>query len=75
MADDSTTPDEEELATAFRAVWRDGTDWVHVVRDDAAWAAFWQPFAPLLAPEFLSEDNYLPDHVGETYRGIDGVRR
>ena len=26
-------------------------------------------------PEVLYEDDALPDHVGETYRGHDGIRR
>jgi hypothetical protein len=29
----------------------------------------------LLAPEFVYEDDVLPDHAGETYRGLDGLRR
>jgi len=75
MPDESTSRDGEELAVLFRTLWPDGTDWAHVARDDAAWAAFWQPFATLLAPEFVYEDDYLPDYVGETYRGLDGLRR
>jgi ketosteroid isomerase-like protein len=31
--------------------------------------------ADLLDPEVAYEDTILPDHVGETYRGPDGVRR
>jgi hypothetical protein len=45
------------------------------VRDDAAWTAFSRTFATLRAPEFAYEDNILPDHAGETYRGLDGMRR
>lgn len=26
-------------------------------------------------PEFVFEDDLLPDHAGETYRGLDGLRR
>lgn len=75
VSDEPTTPDEEELAAAFRAVWPDGTDWAHVVRNDVVWAAFSQPLAALVAPDFAYEDNVLPDHAGETYRGVDGLRR
>lgn len=75
MSDESTTPDQEELAAAFRTIWPDGTDWVQMVRDDAAWASFSQGFAASLAPDFVYEDDYLPDHVGERYRGLDGLRR
>ncbi len=46
MSDESTTSDEEELAAAFRMGFPDGTDWAHVVRDDAAWAAFSVDEAP-----------------------------
>jgi hypothetical protein len=75
MSDEPTTPDQEELAAAFRSIWPDGTDWVQVVRDDAAWASFSKGFAASLASDFVYEDDYLPDHVGERYRGLDGVRR
>ncbi len=75
MSEEFTPPDQEELAALFRTTFPDGTDWAHVARDDAAWAAFWQPLAPSLAPDFVYEDNYIPDHVGETYRGLDGMRR
>ena len=75
MSEGSTTPDREELAALFRTTFPDGTDWAHLTRDDDAWAAFWQPFVPSLAPDFVYEDNYIPDHVGETYRGLDGLRR
>jgi ketosteroid isomerase-like protein len=44
-------------------------------RDDALWAAYSRAGAPVYAPEFAYEDDYLPDHVGETYRGLDGLRR
>ena len=75
MPDESTPPDQKELAARFRTIFGDGTDIAHVARDDAAWAAFSQLFAAVLAPDFVYEDNYLPDHVGETYRGLDGLRR
>jgi ketosteroid isomerase-like protein len=75
MAGESTTPEEEELAALFRATFPDGTDFVQVARDDAKWTAFWEPFIASVAPDFVYEDDYLPDHVGETYRGIDGLRR
>ena len=75
LAEARAAGDEEELAVLFRAGFPDGTDIARVVRDDAMWAAFSQPFAALLDPEFVYEDNYLPDHVGETYRGLDGWRR
>ena len=44
-------------------------------RDDALWAAYSRGGAPVYAPEFTYEDDSLPDHVGETYRGLDGLRR
>ncbi len=75
MPDEPMTPEEEELAGLFRTLFPDGTDWAHLARDDAAWAAFSHTVAALLAPEFVYEDDYLPDHVGESYRGIDGLRR
>jgi ketosteroid isomerase-like protein len=75
MSDESMTPAQEELAAALRMVFPDGTDWAHVVRDDAAWEAFSQPLAAVVAPEFVYEDDVLPDHAGETYRGLDGMRR
>ena len=75
MSDESMTPDQEELAAAFRTVFPDGTDWAHLVRDDAAWAAFSRTIATLIAPDYAYEDDILPDHVGETYHGLDGQRR
>lgn len=75
MSDESVTPDQEELAAALRMTMPDGTDWAQVVRDDAAWAAFSQTLAAVLAPDFVYEDDILPDHVGETYQGLDGLRR
>lgn len=44
-------------------------------RDDALWAAYSRAGAPVYAPEFAYEDDFLPDHIGETYRGLDGLRR
>ena len=44
-------------------------------RDDALWTAYARGGAPVYAPEFAYQDDYLPDHVGETYRGLDGLRR
>lgn len=52
-----------------------GPDLVRIPRDDAVWAAYCRGVAPLFAPEFAYEDNFLPDHAGETYRGLDGLRR
>jgi ketosteroid isomerase-like protein len=52
-----------------------GSDFVRIPRDDAAWAAYSRACAPVYAPEFAYEDDFLPDHIGETYRGIDGLRR
>lgn len=75
MSDESMTPDQEGLAAAFRTTMPDGTDWAHVVRDDAAWETFSRPLAAVVAPEFVYEDEVLPDHAGETYHGLDGLRR
>ncbi len=74
MSEESTTPNPAELAALFRAAIPDGTDMAHVARDDAAWATYSQTFATLLAPDFVYEDNEMPDHVGETYRGTEGFR-
>jgi hypothetical protein len=52
-----------------------GPNLVRIPRDDGVWAAYRRGVAPLFAPEFAYEDNFLPDHAGETYRGIDGLRR
>src|SRR5690242_20393106 len=46
-----------------------------IARDDAVWAAYSRASAPVNAPEFAYEDDLLPDHIGETYRGLDGLRR
>ena len=51
-----------------------GIDFVRMVDDDP-WAAFSRAGAPAYAPEFTYEDDFLPDHAGETYRGLDGLRR
>jgi ketosteroid isomerase-like protein len=59
------------LIRAFPA----GPDFVRIARDDVVWAAFSRAGAPAYAPEFAYEDNFLPDHAGETYRGLDGLRR
>jgi hypothetical protein len=44
--------------------------------------AFWESWQPgeemdmsILDPEVTYEDSNLPDHVGETYRGHEGVAR
>ena len=43
--------------------------------------AFWESWTPentdlsLLDPEVTYEDGTLPDHIGETYRGHEGVAR
>ena len=47
---------------------------VRIPRDDV-WAAYSRAGAPVYAPEFVYEDDFLPDHVGEMYRGLDGLRR
>ena len=47
----------------------------HLVRHDTAWAAYSEAFAALVAPDFVYEDMAMPDHAGETYRGLEGVRR
>jgi ketosteroid isomerase-like protein len=52
-----------------------GSDVARIPRDDVVWAAYSRASAPVYAPEFVYEDNFLPDHVGETYRGLDGLRR
>jgi ketosteroid isomerase-like protein len=52
-----------------------GPDFVRIPRDDVTWAAFCRGGAPFYAPEFTYEDNFLPDHAGETYCGLDGLRR
>ena len=52
-----------------------GPDFVRIPRDDVTWAAFCRAGGPTYAPEFTYEDNFLPDHAGETYRGLDGLRR
>lgn len=75
MADESALPDLEELAALVRTAVPDGTDAVQLVRDDAAWAAYSEGFAALLAPDFVYEDSAMPDHAGETYRGTEGYRR
>jgi ketosteroid isomerase-like protein len=48
---------------------------LRLVRDDAVWAAYTRAGAPVYAPEFVYQDDFLPDHVGEMYRGLDGLRR
>ena len=75
MSEEPTAPDLEELEAAFRSILPDGTDWAHVVRDDAAWAVYSQACAALVAPDLVYEDSVLPDHAGETYRGLDGARK
>jgi ketosteroid isomerase-like protein len=52
-----------------------GSDVARLPRDDAVWAAYSRAGAPVYAHEFTYEDDILPDHVGETYRGLDGLRR
>jgi ketosteroid isomerase-like protein len=52
-----------------------GSDFGRLPRDDVMWAAWCRAGAPALAPEFAYEDDFLPDHAGETYRGWDGLRR
>jgi ketosteroid isomerase-like protein len=41
----------------------------------AAWEMGTQPDFGLLDPEVLFEDDILPDHAGEIYRGHEGVVR
>jgi len=64
----------QESTTPFRGI-PDGTDMARVARDDAAWAAYSQAITPFVAPEFAYVDNFLPDHAGKTYRGLEGLRR
>jgi ketosteroid isomerase-like protein len=52
-----------------------GLDFVRIPRDDAVWAALSRASAPGYAPDFVYEDDFLPDHAGETYHGWDGLRR
>lgn len=52
-----------------------GSDVARLPREDALWAAYCRAGAPIYAPDFVYEDDFLPDHVGETYRGLDGLRR
>jgi ketosteroid isomerase-like protein len=74
MPEEPTSPGQGELAGIFRATVPDGIDWARLARDDAAWAAFSHRLDPTLAPDFAYEDNYIPDHAGETYRGLEGLR-
>ncbi len=55
------------------------TEYVTLVRD---WVAAWTNGDPadlgdlqMFAPEVVYEDNILPDHHGETYRGHEGIRK
>ncbi len=41
----------------------------------AAWDTRGEPDFSLLDPEIVFEDEILPDHAGETYRGYEGVVR
>jgi ketosteroid isomerase-like protein len=41
----------------------------------ATWGMDQEPDVDLLDPDVVFEDDILPDHVGETYRGHEGVRR
>jgi ketosteroid isomerase-like protein len=52
-----------------------GSQFAQLPRDDVMWAAWCRASAPVLAHEFAYEDDFLPDHAGETYRGVDGLRR
>ena len=65
----------ESLRALIERASPDGTDAVQVMNDDAAWAAYADAFAPLRAPDFVYEDMAMPDHAGETYRGLEGYRR
>jgi ketosteroid isomerase-like protein len=50
----------------------------NVERLRAYWASWEQGAVPdfdLLDPEIVFEDDILPDHAGETYRGHEGVAR
>lgn len=59
----------------IRAFSMAGPDFARIPREDAIWAAYTRAGAPVYAPEFAYEDDFLPDHVGETYLGPDGLRR
>ena len=52
-----------------------GSDFARIPREDSTWAAYSRGVAPILGREFTYEDDFLPDHAGETYRGVDGLRR
>ena len=41
----------------------------------ATWDTRGEPDFSLLDPEIVFEDDILPDHAGETYRGYEGVAR
>jgi ketosteroid isomerase-like protein len=69
--DVSSQQNVENLRALFQRAAPDGTDLVQLVHDDAAWAAY----SELLAPDVVYEDNYLPDHAAERYRGLEGYRR
>jgi hypothetical protein len=75
MSEESTTPNPEELAALLRAVLPDGTDVAHIAHDDAVWAVYSQAAAALYTPDFIYEDTAMPDHYGETYRGLGGVSK
>ena len=38
-----------------------------------AWRRGEVDLSPLVAPEVIYEDHAMPDHVGETYRGHEGI--
>jgi len=40
-----------------------------------AWRRGEVDLSPLVAPEVIYEDHAMPDHVGETYRGHEGIIR
>src|SRR5579862_9189282 len=73
VPEESATPDL--LVGAFARALGAGWDFVRIPRDDTAWAAYAEAFTPLLASEYVYEDDIVPDHAGEVFRGLDGLRR
>ena len=65
----------EALLAFIRTTAPDGTDVAHLARHDTAWAAYSEALIELVAPDFVYEDKAMPDHAGETYRGMEGLRR
>ena len=75
VSEESAIPDLAELEALYRTALPDGTDVAHIAHDDAIWDAYTQASAAIYAPDFVYEDNVMPDHHGETYRGFEGYRK